>query len=366
MRKKTTEEFKKEVYALTGDEYSVLGEYIGSQDKILMRHNTCGYVYEIKSSDFLRGHRCQKCSTNALKTTEKFKKEVFDLVGDEYEVLGEYTGANDKILMRHNKCGYEWDVRASHILQGTGCPKCHVRTKATEQFKQEVLELVGEEYIVLGEYVSAKTKILMKHKKCGYEYLVTPDSFLRGRKCSKCFGGVKKSQAQFEKEVFNLVGDEYYVLGEYISSRTKIKMRHNLCGYEYLITPDSFLHGTRCIKCRCSKGEKKIEKFLNANSIVFEKEKTFENLRDKYPLRFDFYLPERNICIEYDGEQHFVPVKFGGISQERAEENFKSCQRRDRMKDAYCKERNIRLIRIPYTELKNIKKILKNNIVKEK
>lgn len=71
-------------------------------------------------------------------------------------------------------------------------------------------------------------------------------------------------------------------------------------------------------------------------------------------LTFDFYLPEHNICIEYDGEQHFKPIKiFGGNLY------FKQIKYHDKIKTQYCKTNNIELIRIPYTKFKNIKQILK-------
>ena len=188
MRKKTTKEFKEEVFKLTRDEYTVLGEYINNETKILMKHNKCGYEYEVKPNMFLQGRRCPKCAGNLKKNTDIFKEEVFKLTGDEYTVLGEYIGASDKILMKHNKCGYEYKVKPSMFLQGRRCPKCAgMMKKNTDIFKEEVFKLTGDEYTVLGEYISNDTKILMKHNKCGYEYEVKPNSFLQGNRCPYCY-----------------------------------------------------------------------------------------------------------------------------------------------------------------------------------
>ncbi|MFD2216510.1 zinc-ribbon domain-containing protein [Metabacillus endolithicus] len=96
------------------------------------------------------------------------------------------------------------------------------RRKTHEEFVQEVFELVGEEYEILGTYINAKTKIKMIHSKCGYEWeTATPSNFTNKnnpKRCPKCAGNIQKTTELFKKEVFNLVGDEYTVLGEYINA----------------------------------------------------------------------------------------------------------------------------------------------------
>ena len=250
LMKKTTEQFKKEVLDLVNDEYTVLGEYINSKTKIIMRHNKCGYKYKVAPNSFLRGHRCPKCFGTSLKTNEQFKQEVFDLVGDEYTVLGEYINSKTKIKILHNICRYEYQVRPNDFIKGVRCPKCAgSMKKTTEQFKNEVFNLVGDEYIILGEYVNNNTKIKILHKKCGFIFETSPDTILQGHGCPKCGGTMKKTTEKFKKEVFNLVGNEYGVIGEYINGRIKIKMRHNICRTEYEVVPGSFLMGRRCPKC---------------------------------------------------------------------------------------------------------------------
>ena len=68
------------------------------------------------------------------------------------------------------------------------------------------------------------------------------------------------------------------------------------------------------------------------------------------------------MCIEYDGEQHYTPVNFGGISDERAIDNFKKTQAHDAIKNTYCQQHKINLIRIPYWDKNNIHNILDNAI----
>lgn len=92
------------------------------------------------------------------------------------------------------------------------------------------------------------------------------------------------------------------------------------------------------------------------------KEKGFYSNITNSILRFDIYLPQLNLAIEYDGEQHYIPIDFGGKGQEWAEEQFKIQQYRDNAKNTYCQQNNINLLRIPYWEKDNIKSIIKNKI----
>ena len=110
--------------------------------------------------------------------------------------------------------------------------------------------------------------------------------------------------------------------------------------------------GTRsCGHCNnISRGEEKIRNILKDNNINFMQEKTFNdcyNPETNVRLRFDFYLPDYNCCIEYDGIQHFE-----GWSNSLL--NLRDNKYRDNIKEEYCKNNNIRLIRIPYTDFDKI------------
>ena len=110
MERLTDREVKMSIEFLVGDEYSQIGEYTGVADKMLMRHNICGHEWEVKFRDFQNGTRCPKCNPYAKSTNEKVDKVVYDLVESEYSRIGDYTGSNNKIKMRHNVCGYEYEI----------------------------------------------------------------------------------------------------------------------------------------------------------------------------------------------------------------------------------------------------------------
>lgn len=105
---------------------------------------------------------------------------------------------------------------------------------------------------------------------------------------------------------------------------------------------------------KCSIGERKIFVFLKNNNIFFEREKSFKDLKNKQYLRYDFYLPDYNLLIEFDGEQHYFDIRYEG--------EVNDVNKRDKMKDNYAKEHNIDLLRIPFWEIDNIEKILKEKL----
>ena len=312
---KTTEQFKKEVYALVGDDYSVLGEYTKNKNKLLMKHNVCNHEYMVTPVTFLStGRRCPKCFGTPKKTTEQFKKEVYALVGDEYSVLGEYCGTRTKLKMSHNTCGHEYTVTPNKFLLGRRCPKCaqdkriefgKSRKKYLDEFEKEFNKLVNTEYTLLSNYTSSIEKIKVKHNKCGHVYEVKANNFLNGQRCPKCMANQRilsktKSTDEFKKEVYDLVGNEYTVLGEYLLNNLKIEIKHD-CGYTYFVKPIAFLQGQRCPKCNNFPGASKLEKAVLTfiNSIYTGK--IIENYKGISKSEIDIYLPDEKIGIEFDG-----------------------------------------------------------------
>jgi very-short-patch-repair endonuclease len=147
---------------------------------------------------------------------------------------------------------------------------------------------------------------------------------------------------------------EEYWRENYVSSK-KSKFRFKCSkNHTYETTIDSYIRGTRCSICRASKGEQYIVKFLKDYQIKFVKEKTFKDCKNEKTdgiFRFDFFLLDYNLIIEYDGKQHFEEVEFFNSLEE--------IQSSDLQKNDFCYKNNINLIRIPYWCLENIDFILK-------
>jgi len=219
---------------------------------------------------------------------------------------------------------------------------------STEEFIEKAKNTHGDKYdYSLVEYVSSyvKIKIICKEHKI-FEQMA--NYHLRGSGCPKCHKNYKYTLGDFLKKAKNVHGDKYdYSMVDYKNSTTKIKI---ICPThdEFSQAPWNHLRGQGCPSCKESCGEKNIAKLLDECGILYEREKRFKKCKNIKPLPFDFYLPKYNVCIEYDGEQHFIIKEhFGGL------ERLVAYQKLDKIKNEYCKNNNIRLIRIRYDE--NIK-----------
>lgn len=360
-------DYKKEIETMHQN-IEVLEEVKKGTDKIKLRCKIDGYEWSSRPYDILKGHGCHVCNGVPRYNTETFKNKMLQ-VDSSIEIIGDYKGSHTKIWWKCKVCLTQYETKPNQLLNGNGCKKCRYKkqserqTKTTQQYKDEVFELVGVEYEILGEYVHTDIDIKMKHNICGEEFESKPHNFLSGSRCPKCNGGVRKKTTEYYKdEIKELVGDEYEFLDEYKGNNKKSRYKHKECGRVFVTTPNSFRYQTtRCPHCYLSsKGESRIKDLLENLSIEFIQQKTFDDLRHRSKLRFDFYIPSLNLCIEYDGKQHFKPVEiFGGL------EEFELTKKRDAIKNQFCKEKNIHLLRIPYT-VRNIEKMVESTLKKVK
>ena len=179
--------------------------------------------------------------------------------------------------------------------------------------------------------------------------------------CPYC-AGKNKSTDDFKKEI-NEKNPDIEIMSEYMGYGTPIECKCRICNNIWETSVSSLRQGNGCPKCSSSKGEKRISKFFENNRIKYEPQKTFCECRYEQPLKFDFYLSAYNMCIEYDGEGHFMPVDFGGKGYEHAMGQFNGILIRDEIKNDYCKTNGITLLRIPYTEFDNIEQILTDKLM---
>lgn len=202
-----------------------------------------------------------------------------------------------------------------------------------------------------------------KHKKwicecmlCHNEVIIQ-SNHLKDRKTLYCSECIKTKRE-------NLVGQRFgHLIVDSMIDSDKCKRTKCLCTCDCGATcievqANHIKEGlVRSCGCVLSYGEEEIANLLTKNNIVFEKQKSFPDLKYKNLLRYDFYLPDNNLVIEYNGKQHYKPIKYYG-----GEESFIISQERDRIKKEYCLNNNIGYLVIRYDE--NIKQsLIMNNII---
>lgn len=242
----------------------------------------------------------------------------------------------------------------------------------------EIKEFCQEKgyFLLETEYIDTKTSIR-------YICLHHPDKIrtFKYNSMAKKYAGCRRCSGQNPP---NKIPDEYYIEEcerrglEFIKTEydNKKERRYLYCKCKIhqneiikISTIDFDKGGGHCKKCSSnfSKGETLIKKFLDDNNINYEVQKKFKDcvgLKRNYPLMFDFYLSDYNLCIEFQGQQHYIPQYYiySFKDEEKGKKAFEENQIRDEIKRKYCKNNNIKLLEIKYNQKKGMYDILRKEL----
>jgi hypothetical protein len=287
--------------------------------------------------------------------TYTFIQKAKEVHGDKYDYsLVNYLTNKTKVTITCPIHG-EFNQTPNSHLKGDGCPKCGLinrgnsKTKTLSQFISEAKEIHGDKYDYSKTiYTKLKSNVIIICPIHG-EFEQTPKSHLRGAGCRKCGRQICGDKSRLTTESFiekaNKTHNNFYDYSKtvYINSRTKVQI---ICPVHGLFEQNAKHHslGIGCPLCKESKGEKEVREYLEQNNIKFIPQYKFADCKNIKPLPFDFYLPDHNTCIEYNGKQHYILNEFFG------EDSFKLTQKNDKIKMGYCQNNNIPLIVIKYDE----------------
>ena len=359
-KKKTQEEYIIEV-AIINPNIEVVGQYVNAKTAIMHRCKIHNIDWMARPDNILHGRGCPECANenryNIMRRTHEDYVSKVQEINQNIIVLGIYVNARTPILHKCKIDECEWMAIPDNILRGEGCPKCARNNKKNFQEYVYELSLINSNIEVVDDYINAITPILHRCLVHNIEWKIRPNDALRGKGCPIC--GVEKSgnsrlktHVQYVEEL-KLINKNIVAIENYNGANTPILHKCLIDEFEWYATPHNILCGTSCPRCNVSKGEKAIRKWLTEHNIEYDSQKRFNDCCDKNSLPFDFYLPNYNCCIEYDGIQHFEPIDYFG-----GQESLEYTQKHDKIKTEYCQNNNIKLLRIPY--FKNIEEELNN------
>jgi len=302
-------------------------------------------IFEQLPNNHLSGSGCPFC--NSVKVS---KEEFIDRCKKKHNNFYDYSltdfkGVAYKIKIICPDHG-EFDQKASNHVAGQKCPYCSNKKHNNKMFIDKAIKIHDNKYdYSLVDYKNAHEKIkIICHDHGEFEQIPWNHISLK-EGCPYC--GKNKSNMELflkkAKEVHKRRYD-YSLFTEYTNVKEKIRIICPDHG-EFIQQMNNHLNGQGCPVCLETKGERKIRNFLTDNNINFQQYKRFDKCRYKNPLPFDFYIPDKNICIEYDGPQHFeIITYFGG--QKRLEYTILL----DKIKDKFCEDNGINLFRIRYDD----------------
>jgi len=189
-------------------------------------------------------------------------------------------------------------------------------------------------------YKNNKEKMQFMCNACDHIWMTTfKDIKISGHWCPKCYGLFNNSINVAKKIAESRDGK---CLSEhYINNKTNMSWFCNKCEHTWTARLDRIKNGTWCPSCNRSHGERKIAEYLKSLSILFFEEYIFKELKRR---RFDFFLPDENIAVEFDGIQHFQIYKKYAPDKETLD----SIKIRDKEKLTFCINNKIKLLKISY------------------
>jgi very-short-patch-repair endonuclease len=309
--------------------------------------------FEQTPGNHLKGQGCPKCSGNIKKQTDEFILVSNKIHNNFYDYSKtQYIDSKTKVIITCPIHG-DFEQNPNSHIKGHKCSKCVGNNKKN-----------NDEFIILANKIHdnfySYDKIIYKGNKNSIiitcpihgDFVQLPSNHLKGHGCPKCNNKIRDID-NFKKYSNELHNNFYsYDKSLYKDSRTKLIITCPIHG-DFKQNPNHHLRGQGCPRCNASKGETKIQNYLDLNNIDYDRQKSFDECKYIKKLQFDFYVQKYNLCIEYDGIQHYKPIEFfGGIK------SFEQNQIKDKIKTDYCKNNNIKLLRISYQE--NIQDILDN------
>lgn len=352
MKKLTKDDFIKKCLLKHGNKYDYsITNYINSQLKIEILCKEHG-IFKQLANAHIRGQGCPKCNGGIKYKLSDFIEKASKLHNGYYDYS--YIHCIEKstkieiVCPKHGK----FKQLINNHLSGQGCPKCKGKSLSNEEFIERCNTIHKNRYDytqTIYKGAECKINIICKYHGLFTQKASNHTNLKQG--CPKCADVLISNTEDFINKSIKIHGYLYdYKNVSYKNAKTNVEIICKKHG-SFSQSPTKHLMMQGCPICKLSKGELKIVKILTKNNIDFITQYKFEG----FNLVFDFYIPSRNIVIEYDGVQHFKPVShFGG------QKAFESQKIRDSEKDEYCKLNKINLLRIPYDQ--NIEELLTTHI----
>lgn len=323
---------------LFGRDIVRLDNYIDARTKIRFQCMKDNFIWNATTDSVVRfGSGCPKCS-GCFISNEEIDQCI---IAKNIIRLDDYIGSKVKIRFKCIKDNFVWEALPYNVMFKTGCPKCANCVELSNDIVDQ--RLFNRNIVRIGNFVRSDFKIDFKCLECNSIWNATPNSVLNIESgCPYCCVNAPMTNEYIDECLKNRF---ILRIGDYKGSLIKIKFQCLIDNYVWNAIPNNVINNmTGCPNCSFGKNEKLVAKLLQDNNIVFERHKRIKHINDGRDVLVDFSLYNNNVIIEYNGEQHYNPVRFGGISLEESQEKYKKQQQRDNNLTLYCQENNINLV----------------------
>lgn len=328
----TNDEFIKRAKNVYGDKYDYKNTLYKNTETPLIVTCLIHGDFILRPLKFLKGRECCECKKNDCRTGNTKKLNTDEFISRSKEIFGDtynysktlYKNYKTKVIIGCSTHGDFEIVPNYHLSDKSGCQKCaketiiQKNTISKEEFIKRAIKVHGNKYNYSKiDYVNMNCKIKLNCDKHGEFQISALHHIYSNGGCQRCGYEITSLKTRdtfqdFLTKANNKHNNKYdYSFANYISSLIKIEIN---CSKHGLFKQAPYIHisGQGCPVCNESKGEKEIRNWLIKNNIKFESQKKFDGCKNKNHLPFDFYLPEHNICIEFNGTQHYKMSTYFG------------------------------------------------------
>lgn len=319
IRKMTTEQFIEQAITMYGNKYDYSNaKYVSGSKPTSIRCIKHNLGFEITPESHLKGKGCPLCEQEEIAMYEEGKKIAIRQRSEYRERQKEKRKRSKEIIQGRPSKNYTWEsfVNLAKLIHG-------------DEYDYQFVEK---------EFVNVNTPVTIICKRHG-AFPQKPRKHMMGQGCPRCIGRMRTTESFIEEAMEVHKGHYTYDNVKFVDYATPVTITCKIHG-DFPMRPLKHLRGEGCPLCQTSKMELEIVAFLKSHlSAKMELQKHFAWLRFQLELALDIYLPEYNIAIECQGEEHFRAIpKFGG------EEGFKYTQERDKAKSELCKKHGIRIL----------------------
>lgn len=368
--RKSQEEFIEEVKTVWGEDAFDLSQvhYINRRTPVEVKCKTCGETFYPQPGNLLSGHGCSNCAGCMKMTLDLFIRKANKVHGNKYTYSkAVWKGNKTEVVITCPVHGDFVQIPKNH-LHGNGCKECAKLTMGSERLSLErFLEKAKEahgaryDYSLIKKIKNNRQKLPIICKKHGV-FMQSAHAHLDAKSgCPYCkHPSLPVPLEDFIRRAREKHGEKYdYSKVSYEKLTNKVIITCRDCGYQFLQSAANHLRGAGCPHCCQSKGERTVRLALERMGVTFREQEPFYSPiapNKKHVFKVDFYVPEKRLIIEYNGQYHYRGPYINH------EGRLKDHPGRDKALRVFCEEEHYNLLEIPYWDFDRIEEILEKEL----
>lgn len=297
--KNPKEHFIEKLKRVNNGQYELIGVFEKTSKITDFKCKKCETVFKKRPANLLSGQGC-KCSKKERKiySLEEAKEMMKKSRNNEYEIIGEFKGTTKKCKIKHLKCGTVFEA-FPYMIINESLKECGFCNKNNGYEDEKDYFGKLENFEVIGKWLGSNKKIKIKHLLCGKTFKQLPYKFKKEQKCIHC---EKERKKKINEEKFKRkIGKEWEITSEFENSKKTVTITHTKCGRKRTIWLSTLKGEPKCKSCDKINISKKEKELLDFIKEIYKGKIITSDRTEIFPKELDIYLPELKIAFEFNG-----------------------------------------------------------------